>query len=364
MNKLEPEHTNSNAPLCSKNTLEDEIDLIEFFLVIWKQKLIISLSVVTFFLGSIAYNFYTPERWSAKIQVIPPSEIAFKTYKEQGDKFKSIYNDRIGNSSLSEKNDFEKPFNSSFIFERFIFTFNDTTHKLAFLNSQRARDIIQKFDGTLDEKLIRQLVLTLAVSPLNTNAQTLTIESSNKESSSLLLTAYIDFIAQSTHVSLMTELSHEFNIYQNTLERKKIYLNNDAKNKIQLEIRRAKYELIIAKAAGVVSPIPLSRENQLFNIDLGSKGIEAKIAVLKSIENFSFVSPSLQKVETKLLLLSNLKVDSSIQFEKFQFLGSSEPSVSSDNSKKTLLVIISTILGGIFGVMLALIMYYFRKRNR
>ena len=358
-------NSHSTPPLNpSQQPNNDEIDLGEMFFVLWKGKWKIIISVLVFFIGSLIYSFATQELWTSKITVGLQHEENIKTYTHQVRKFKPLFYVQKDNDFILENEEFEKHLGSNFIFTRFIDLFNAQEVKRRFLTSNEYQKIKKQLEPVMEKELTNQWIETLSASPQSNihSPHRLSLQSINSESSYQLMKGYMTFVAQETPRYVYADLLGILASHQNNLEQQRSMLEANAKNKVELEIVRAQYELEIARVAGVVNPIPLSRHNQLFNIDLGSKGIEAKIATLKSIKNFALIDPNLLQIETKLSLLDSLKVDTSIQFKPFSFVGNSEPTVSMDKPRKAMIVILGTIFGGVVGVILVLVSVFFRKK--
>lgn len=62
-------------------------------------------------------------------------------------------------------------------------------------------------------------------------------------------------------------------------------------------------------------------------------------------------------------MLEYLKIDRSIRFQTFRFLESVDKPISRDKPKRTLIVILGTLLGGTLGVAIVLIRFAFRREQ-
>jgi LPS O-antigen subunit length determinant protein (WzzB/FepE family) len=144
------------------------------------------------------------------------------------------------------------------------------------------------------------------------------------------------------------------------IQQKKI-LEIQAANQLLVETVRTKYAMGIARAAGVDKPIQSGNDNELFAIDLGSKGLEEKVKALESVKNLSVIEPRLQQITAKLDMLSNLKINRNADFQTFRFLENVEQPITRDKPKRALIVFIGAFLGGFLGVVIVLVRFAFRK---
>ena len=80
------------------------------------------------------------------------------------------------------------------------------------------------------------------------------------------------------------------------------------------------------------------------------------------MKNLSVLEPRLQQVNAKLKMLESLKIDSSIQFQTVSFIENVEQPITRDRPRRSLIVVLGTIIGGILGVIIALIRFTLRQR--
>lgn len=177
------------------------------------------------------------------------------------------------------------------------------------------------------------------------------------------MNSYLEIIGAKTCDDALNNLQAVVNSKQYELLQQKRILETQAKNLIEVEAKRAEYALDIAKAANVDTPIQSSSDNEIFSIDLGTKGLAAKVNALKSITNLSVIEPRLQQVDAKLAMLKDLKIDRNIQFQTFRFLENVEQPISRDKPKRSLIAVLGTLLGGMLGIAIVLIRFAFRKEQ-
>lgn len=121
---------------------------------------------------------------------------------------------------------------------------------------------------------------------------------------------------------------------RNELTQQKKILETQAEYKVKVETERAKYALDIAKAAEVNQPIQTNSDNEIFNIDLGTKALAAKVKALESVKNLNVVEPRLQQINAKLAMLETLEIDRSIKFQTYRFLENVEQPIARRHSAR------------------------------
>ncbi|CAK2711810.1 Chain-length determining protein [Vibrio crassostreae] len=361
-----------NPPMYSAN---DELDLRELFKALWDGKLIIILVTTLFAASSIVFALSAQEWWSsnAKITQAQPQNLA--EYQQQVKQFQPVFNIYQEDGTVLVSKELDRLVDSKVLFQRFVNAFNSTNNKRTFLdNSAEFQEfqsslVVGESDLSVDEvrALYAQWFNRVSASkvdkedlnsPYIVNFQTMT-----KESSFDLLSAYILVTESNVHDDAFNNLQAIVNGKRNELVQQKRILESQATNKLLVETERAKYASKIAKSAGVDRPIQTGNEKELFNIDLGAKGLDAKIKALESVKNLSVIEPRLQQIDAKLDMLNNLDIDRTVDFQTFRFLENVEQPLTRDKPKRAVIVIFITLVGGILGVAIVLIRFVFRKED-
>ncbi|PNH80571.1 LPS O-antigen chain length determinant protein WzzB [Vibrio diazotrophicus] len=354
----------------------DEIDLKDLFIALWNGKLTIIITTVLFAVVAVAYALMAQQWWSSKAKVSQPQLQDIAAYQQQVKQFQPIFDIYQDDGTVLVSEALDDFVDTEILFQRFVDTFNSSDNKRKFLNSS---DEFKQYKAQLDlpedlesedaQDTIRSLYATwfqkitavaedkkAEISPYDLNFQSVT-----KESSYSLLNSYLEIIGAKTREDALNNLQAVVNSKHNELLQQKRILETQAKNLIEVEAKRAEYALDIAKAANVDTPIQSSNDNEIFSIDLGTKGLAAKVNALKSITNLSVIEPRLQQIDAKLAMLKDLKIDRNIQFQTFRFLENVEQPISRDKPKRPLIAVLGTLLGSMLGVAIVLIRFAFRK---
>ncbi|MFA0308692.1 LPS O-antigen chain length determinant protein WzzB [Vibrio splendidus] len=361
-----------NPPMYTTN---DEIDLRELFKALWDGKLIVILVTVLFTASSIGFALSSQEWWSstAKIAKAQPQDLS--AYQQQVKQFQPVFNIYQDDGTVLVSEELDNLVDSEILFQRFVNTFNSTNNKRNFLSHNSE---FQKFkrdhfvdDSHVTEDAERSLYLSwfdrISVSiedkrndysPYFLNFQTTT-----KQSSFDLLTSYIVITEAKVHQDAFNNLRALVSGKRNELIQQKRILETQARSLLLVEAQRAKYAMYIAKSAGVDKPISIANDNEIFGIALGSKGLKAKVVALESVKNLSVIEPRLQQINAKLDMLNNLEIDRTVEFKTFRFLENVEQPITRDKPKRSLIVVLGTLLGGMLGVVIVLIRFAFRKAD-
>ena len=150
---------------------------------------------------------------------------------------------------------------------------------------------------------------------------------------------------------------------RNELVQQKIILESQAANQLVVETERAKYAAQMATSAGVDKPIQTGNNKEIFSIELGSRGLEAKVQALKSVKNLSVIEPRLQQIDAKLDMLNNLEINRAVDFQTFRFLENVEQPITRDKPKRAMIALIGTLFGLVLGVAIVIVRFSLRKED-
>ncbi|MDA0119801.1 LPS O-antigen chain length determinant protein WzzB [Vibrio sp. T11.5] len=361
-----------SPPLYNKG----EIDLRELLTGLWYSKWLIIATTLSFTIAAAIFAINSQEWWSSKAKVGPAQAYDMAAYRQQVKQFQPVFNIYQDDGTVLVSEELDNLIDSEVLFKRFVDAFNSNNNKRNFLESSKEfQQFKKKLNTELDEDeltkarhaLYSQWFGNITIKAENPDSEltpyNIGFQSTSSESSYLLLVNYIKTIKTKTHQDALNNLEAIVSAKKNELTQQKRILEVQAKNRLTIEADRAKYALSIAKAAGVTSPIQTNDSRELFGIDMGSKAIAAKVEALNSIENLSIIEPRLQQIDAKLQMLKTLSVERSIDFQTFRLLEDVEQPITRDKPKRTLITAIGTLIGGMLGVVIALICFVFRREQ-
>lgn len=370
------QHYSPQAPLSYQHS--DEIDLRDLFKALWDGKLVITVTTVLFAIGAVLLALNSQEWWSSKAKVKQPQLQDMSAYQQQVKQYQPVFDIYQEDGTVLVSEELDDLVDTEVLFQRFVDAFNSSDNKRQFLDSSHE---FQEFKDQLNtdvdtdtdayresaRRLYSAWFQKISASVVNKKSKLspyeISFQSTTKESSFLLLTNYINVIKAKAHQDALNNLQAVVQSKRNELVQQKRIIETQAKNKILVEAERAKYALDIAKAAGVNQPIQTNSNNEIFGIDLGTKGLAAKVKALESVTNLSVVEPRLQQINAKLKMLKDLEIDRSIQFQTFRFLENVEQPLTRDKPKRALIAVLGTLLGGLLGVAIVLVRFSLRRQG-
>ncbi|ERM59202.1 LPS O-antigen chain length determinant protein WzzB [Vibrio cyclitrophicus] len=353
----------------------NEFYLKDLLKLLWEGKLIVIVVTALFTASSVGFALLAQEWWSSTAKIAEAQPQDMSAYQQEVRQFQPIFNIYQDDGTVLVSKELNKLVDSEVLFKRFMNTFNSSNNKRIFLENnqdfQAFKNALSVNGSSMDRDAERVLYakwfkrITASIedpqdrnSPYFINFQTTT-----KESSFDLLTAYVSFTESKVHQDAFNNLQAMVSGKRNELIQQKRILETQATNQLLVETERTKYAMGIARAAGVDTPIQTGNDNELFGIDLGSKGLEAKVQALESVKNLSVIEPRLQQITAKLDMLNNLKINRNADFQTFRFLENVEQPITRDKPKRALIVFIGAFLGGFFGVVIVLVRFALRKED-
>ena len=351
---------------------KDEIVFKELIKALWKDKLIVILTTIVFMLCSVFFALSAQEWWSSRATVAKAQPQDLAEYQHQVKQFQPIFNVYQEDGTVLISKELDNLINSKVLFQRFINTFDSTNNKRTFLDSSsdffdvistNGADISEGATRALHAEWFDRISASITDKKNNNSPYFVSFQTTTKKSSFDLLTSYISATEAKVQEDAFNNLQAVVSGKRNELIQQKKVLENQAKNQLLVETERAKYAVIIANAAGVDKPIQTSNRSEIFGIDLGSKGLEAKVQALESVKNLSVIEPRLQQINAKLEMLDDLKIERDIEFHTFRFLDNVEQPIGRDAPKRSIIVLLGTLFGGAFGVVIVLIRFAFKKED-
>ncbi|MFM5528847.1 LPS O-antigen chain length determinant protein WzzB [Aeromonas veronii] len=350
----------------------DEIDLRELVLVLWRQKFLILLVTSVFVVAGIVYSMTARQVWTSQALISEPSVSQVAALQLAVDKIQAVMS--TSSSSSSNGNNNGAPLSTAAfssleqpaIYQSFISAFNSMNNKRAFLIQEGIYATAMEREGISDKRSERALMSKLAES-ISAKAQdktsedmTLSFSAETPELAQQRLVKYMDFVQQQQLKSKNTELQ---SIWQNRIKALTAQYDSvkaDTLLKRQEELQRVGYSLRISKAAGVDAPLEKIDSQEIFNIQLGAKGLAEKLNILNEIKDPELLNPELGRIRLQLSSLKALNLQDA-EFTSFNMIDSPEEPFTRDKPKRPLIVVLATLLGGMLGAAIVLVRHAFRR---
>ncbi|HHQ4658421.1 TPA: LPS O-antigen chain length determinant protein WzzB [Aeromonas hydrophila] len=340
----------------------DEIDLRELMLVLWRQKVLILLVTGVFSVASIIYAMTASQVWTSQALVSEPSVSQVAALQLAVDKIHAIMSSNGAPPSVAVFSSLEQ----SAIYKSFISAFNSMNNKRAFFAQEGVYAAEMEKSGVSDKRselvLMSELADTISAKALDKTSQdiTLNVSAETPELALQRLRKYIEFVQQQQLKRKNAELQ---SIWQNrikTLTAQYDSVKADTLLKKQEELQRVGYSLRISKAAGVDVPLERIDSQEVFNIQLGAKGLAEKLKILNEIKEPELLNPELGKIRLQLSSLKALKFENT-EFQSFNMIDSPEEPFTRDKPKRPLIVVLATLLGCLLGVAIVLVRNVFHR---
>lgn len=229
---------NNDNVVCSKDTNNDEIDLLALLFLLWEKKLAIILVVLVCFSGGVTYAFMSPQVWSAT------AEITLPDYPSQSG-LQKVVNALVVISPEFSNSDYYK--DSPVITKDSTIYYRDKPFDRygvynSFVNSFGSKDVLDSFFIAHPELKGAISLEKKSKSPSDQDVSViLKATSSSGESAAKLLDSYIDFYLVGYKDRKRAELYSAIDAVIGTLDLKYNILNSEVdRSLIQKKISMVK----------------------------------------------------------------------------------------------------------------------------
>lgn len=338
----------SNLAQNNSMSQEDEIGLVQLVKVLWQGKTWIVICSLIFSVIGIVYALTAQQWWTSSAKI---TKGQYQNTALIRNKLTNVYT--IGSDkTIAELNSI---ISEQELLQAFVSKFNAYNNKVQFVLSNPLMQKYAKENGLQSDEQQRNFAVQwsekISADIINDKKDVykLTYQAKSSTDSYQLLQSYIDFINQDVANEVVYDLSAVVDNNKKVLLTRLAFLESRANQKIATEIKKTQYALDIAEAADANSPIPLMDNNQLFAIDLGSKGLKEKESILNKIKDLSMFEPEINVLKLNLQLLDQVNISSAIKLQPVRFLQNADYPMSRDKPNRVGIVLFTLILGAIFG---------------
>ena len=334
----------------------DELDLRELILVLWRQKILILLIVGVFAAAGIVYALLAPQVWISQAEIRQPT---LKEVESLELNINQLINAQVPETAFAA-------FDKKVLYNDFVNNFNSLNNKRQFFIENGYLDAEAAQSGVTNELgkrlLLKKMVEGISAKVLDTLSEnaTLSFAADTASEARLRLEQYVSFIQQQESAAKGKELN---TIWQNrikTLQTQYESARADTLKQLQDDILRTEYSLRITQAAGLEAPVQNLQDQGSLPIDLGARALAEKLKILKEIKNPEFMNPGIGALRLQLSSLQAIKLEE-LPFQSFAYLASPSEPLSRDKPKRSLVVVLATLLGGMLGVGIVLVRHAFRR---
>lgn len=330
----------------------DEIDLRELVLVLWRHKGLIFLITAFFAVAGAIYALTAPQQWSAKAVIAEPKPEDLLPMKKI-----SVQASALGLSGLPDEKS---------LYQEFVQEFNAYENRRDYLKDSPlfAEEIKESaLDDKAQRRWLRDWANLVTAKPVDIKSEepgiTITFAAPAAEMSLAMLEGYVGYIVKLQQRKLIERLGAQRDLQLEEMNTLYTVMQEEAKRTLQQEISEVALANRVARAAGVSAPLERTSSQERFSILLGSKGLEEKLVLLKSLDLIVY-QPGLQQLQAQIDRLKRISLEG-ISFRPFSYLDAPDEPQSRDKPKRPLVMVLATLLGGMLGVGIVLVRHVFRR---
>lgn len=354
-----------NQNITNAADASDEIDLVKLMFDLWKRKLTIIIVTVIFALASIAYALLAPQVWTSHAVLAKAEEQNMQNYLTKVEQYNAILN--INNSNLTVG-----------IFNKFKEAAQSRDNQFSFFEkTSLVKALMDK--GLTKEKAINSLLKNLTITQPKDDKTQLNVSFSYDEPAiaQKTLQQFLGYIQQKVGQEIIKNSMTKIELKTVSLNMQLRSIEQNVGSERVIKLRNLNHALSIAKDAGIVNytdyknnkaVIPNTvgsdaiisiKDSQLYNDNflflLGEKYLKAQIKALETMplaypEKYYLLKAQIKDL-SKLMATKNI-----IRFDTFSFQSSPSYPENRDKPKRSLIVIAGTFVGGILGILLALLL--------
>jgi len=336
---------------------DDEIDLFELIETLWNEKLLIILITAVFALGGVSYSLLATPVYEARSSLLPPTQ---KDIAELSKSTSSL------NSSVSTDS----------VYSSFVRVLESNQLRADFIDSDEAKSALVE-EGMTPEGVWKRANEAVKVNKPSKGALErvdVVASHSSPEVSARLANLFVELAVKRTREQLISNFNEGIaqkisSVRDQIASRQATYSQN-----LDIEILKLQSALNIARQINQKTPIDIQQMieagSSTSTVDelrrlyrLGSDALEAEIAMLAERKKLTELVPGLSGLQQELALLEATDIDTSRINPAQVDLVAMVPE-SRVKPKRTLIVALAIVLGGMIGVVFVLIRQAVRKRSQ
>ena len=344
----------------------DEIDLIEVFQGLWTQKWLIVLVTLVFAASATSYAFFSTPVYEARIAVFPPalSDVAGFNLGRVGG---STENGEVG----------LKPFSVSDVYAVFTRNLQSERSKRQFFRDVYLPSLDEAQRSGSQDSLYKKFNGNFTIKAPDMNQPDLysiVVQHHNPELASIWAKQYIDQVAARSLDEMLQNAERELAVQARNVVQQIKSERDSAKARRDDRTKRLREALIVAEAIGLDNPPVItgrgSNDSELSPAYMdgnlmymrGAKALRAEMQVLLARTSDDPFVPELRNLERRYQVFAGVSFDRD-KVAVFRQDGEADIPDSPIKPKKTLIVALGVVLGGMFGVFLGLIRLMLIKRS-
>lgn len=347
---------------------EDEIDLLELFQTIWGQKVKIALITLVTTLAAGVYAFTAEEVWTSKAVFEPPKLEEINDYYTVTQQLKRILqSSTIGDVALAPKkimaevySEFMKQIDSDDLRREFWLASDYYAEKIKNKNTDAAKLMV--LSGLVKDNIEFEVADGKKI-----KYPYLSLSADSASMAKSLLEQYIEKVNDSVWQQKISELNVSIAQRVADLETEKRQIEFNSVTQKDNNIKISKNAKNIAEKANIkdfnINAIQgnanVAKSDMLFF--LGTKALDAQLDNL--IQNPLIFPVRYYQIEQILSDIKKLPSLKNMKVKSYRYLMSPREPMTKDKPKKGLILVLGALLGGMLGVMAALLQHALQRRR-
>ena len=326
-----------------------EIDLLGLLEVLFAAKKRIVGVTLAFALVGLAVSFLLPQKWTSKAVITQAEQSQWNPLRQMMVTLQVL--------------DVDAKISRPEVFDLFIKKFQSQSLLEEYLKSS-SYVMSQLKDAEVDPLELHRAIVNISDKMKAVNdtqakdaekmpyvSWTLSFTAPQAGDAQTVLEGYINYIAaiveKETLQNIRNQIALKTKAVEQQLELDRVRLTNTHNTNLQ----RLNYSLKVANAAGIKKPVYSNgqavKDDPDYSVALGSDGIAQKLQIEKNLKDVTELNADFQNREFYLAQLKKLSF-SDIKLEPFRYQLSPSMPVKKDGPGKALIVLLATILGGLF----------------
>ncbi len=370
-NKEFPQQANMPYPYPMPYQDNDEIDLVELFRALWKQKAKIALITAATTVAAGIYAFMAEEVWTSKAVIAAPKVSDMGEFYQLAQNLERNAPMITGADGTQIKTEDAKQLQfvnlQSNVFKEFKDTLNSLDERRKFVvdtdyYKEKIKDKSAQEQRVILKDITEKYIQYTAADDVKRPFDAIALSANTAKQSQILLQQYIASVNTKVVKNNEHELTLLLNKFRQDLAAEAKALKARAEDMLKLQIKNVSDALAQAKEMNLIETsanLPTEISDSTMYL-LGSKALSAKLASLKASE------PTLAKryfdVQQQLKALNEIKV-SSVTGQSFGFIDMPDEPVTKDKPKRALILALGTMLGVILGIISVLIVHALQRKS-
>ncbi|QBC01360.1 LPS O-antigen length regulator Wzz(fepE) [Enterobacter cloacae] len=326
-----------------------EIDLLGLLEVLFAAKKRIIAVTLAFALVGLAVSFLLPQKWTSKAVITQAEQSQWNPLRQMMVTLQVL--------------DVDAKISRPEVFDLFIKKFQSQSLLEEYLKSS-SYVMSQLKDAEVDPLELHRAIVNISDKMKAVNdtqakdaekmpyvSWTLSFTAPQAGDAQTVLEGYINYIVaiveKETLQNIRNQIALKTKAVEQQLELDRVRLTNAHNTNLQ----RLNYSLKVANAAGIKKPVYSNgqavKDDPDYSVALGSDGIAQKLQIEKNLKDVTELNADFQNREFYLAQLKKLSF-SDIKLEPFRYQLSPSMPVKKDGPGKALIVLLATILGGLF----------------